>query len=977
VSGPKRVYTIPSGAAFVDALAAGLNEMADGDPLKLAAITVLLPTRRACRSLREAFLRLSTGAASLLPRLMPLGDIDSDELELADEGGDSGFDLPPVLPGLRRQLMLTRLVATARDIPWDQAAALARELARLLDQVETERADFARLADLVPDDYAEHWKITLDFLKLLTELWPGVVEGSGAVEPARRRNLLLEAQAKRWAEHPPSDPVIAAGSTGSIPATADLLATIASLPNGAVVLPGLDQAMPDKSWDAIEACHPQFGLKLLLDKLGVTRGEVGLWRGVSAEAQSARARLLSLALDPLADRQTLGAGLAAGLEGVARLDCLGPQQEAGAIALLMREVLETPERTAALVTPDRGLARRVAAELRRFQIEIDDSAGLPLSTTPPGAFLRLIPAAIEARFAPAPLLALLKHPLSSGGMERGRFRALARLLERKVLRGPRPGTGFAGILSTLGERDEKALSAGERAQLERWIADLEQLFEPFAAALASEEATLSELAAAHARVAEALAATDLEPGAYKLWAGEAGEQAASFIEELIEAEGAGRVAIGGGHYARLFDELMIGRVVRPVHGRHPRLAIWGPLEARLQRADRMILGGLNEGVWPADPPNDPWLGRPMRTKFGLASPERRIGLAAHDFQQGFAAPEIFLTRADRMEGAPTVPSRWLRHVEAVTKLLRPENHAEQSSWLAWQAALDRPTAYVAIQPPAPRPPVEARPRSLAVTRIEQWMRDPYGLYARHILRLKKLDPLDADPGAAERGQFIHEALDRFVQAYPDHLPPDAAARLIEIGRAVFGPALGQPGVWAFWWPRFETIARWFAAEERRRRVDLAGIATELGGRIEIQGPAGAFEVAAKADRVERRQGGGIVLIDYKTGGLPQAGEIAAGLAPQLPLEGLIATSGGFTGIPADTVAALEFWRLSGGDPPGEVKAAKADLDAARAGLEELVRVFDDPHTPYLAVPRPDAAPRYNDYAHLARLKEWARLEERE
>jgi ATP-dependent helicase/nuclease subunit B len=908
--------------------------------------------------------------------MMPLGDIDGDEIELrgdAEELTPPDAELPPALSSLRRQLLLTRLILAAEPTHADHAAQLARELARLLDQVATERLDLTALRTLVPDDYAAHWQKTLAFLDILIERWPAVLRQEAALDAAERRNRVLAAQAALWRAAPPADPVIAAGTTGSIPATADLLAVIAALPQGAIVLPGLDRTMSDTAWDKLEAGHPQFGLKALLERLAVPRGAVVAWPAYGLPVtEAARARWLGCALLPAAasdDWRHPAALPDTPLSGVARLDCASPQEEAGVIALALREALERPGATAALVTPDRDLARRVAAELGRFGVAIDDSAGVPLDQTPPGVFLRLIAAAATAEDAPVPLLALLKHPLTAAGQEPGAFRRRVRAFEVAVLRGPRPGVTLERLADVIA-RDE-TMSAERRARLVPLVARLAELLTPLSTALRRDNLAVDEVARQHVAVAEALAG---ERGEARLWAGDAGEAAARWVAALLDAV-RGFPPIKGADYAPLFDSLMVGQVVRPHYGRHPRLAILGPLEARLQHADRMVLGGLNEGTWPAEPPVDAWLSRPMRQAFGLPAPERRIGLAAHDFAQAFTAPEVLLTRAVKVDGAPTVPSRWLQRLATVLEAAGQPPLGDHR-WLAWYRGHALAPAAQQCRPPEPCPPVAARPRTLSVTAIERWMRDPYSVYARHILRLDALDPIDADPGAADRGLFIHHALDQFVRAYPDAMPSDAVARLIEFGRAAFGPSLDRPAVWAFWWPRFERIARWFVAAETARRGELAAIATECRGATIADMPGGPFTLTAKADRIERRRDGALTIIDYKTGQPPSWDDVAAGLSPQLPLEAVIAAAGGFADVPSGAVGELAYWRLSGGDPPGEIKRLEdadiaATIAAARDGIRALIARFDDPATGYPSAPRPDKAPKFSDYAHLARIKEWS------
>ena len=973
------VVTIEAHLPFLDTLAARLLSAAGADPLALSRMIVLLPTRRACRSLTEAFLRAGNGKPLLLPRLRPVGDLDLDELAfLADESDAEGLDLPPAIPELDRRLLLAaRVQLWDPEIPPGQAAMLARALARFLDEAQTEGAGFERLAELVPDDLAEHWQDVLKFLRIVTEHWPDVLAERGALDPADRRNRLLAAQAEHWRANPPADPVIAAGLTGGIPAVAALMEVVARLPTGTVVLPGLERAASPETWDAIrgDPGHPQHLMARFLDRLEVVPTSVEAWYSKSLPAGlPERMALIGEALLParLTEqwRQSRSHGPEA-TQGFRQLDCAGPQEEAQVIALLLRQSLERRDgATAALVTPDRALARRVAAELRRWDIEIDDSAGVPLNKTPPGVFLRLVLDLVHEAAAPVPLLAALKHPLAAGGLAPEDFRAELRSLERAALRGVRPAQGLDGILHALGPGAPR-----HRAFVER----LRRRLAPLIAAAASADLPLRALVEAHIAAAESLAESADEPGARRLWSGEAGEVASAFMADLLMAAREFTLRAGA-DYPALFESLLAGPVVRPRFGRHPRLFIWGLLEARLQRADLMILGGLNEGTWPGDPADDPWMSRPMRGRFGIAPPERRVGVSAHDFVQACGAPEVVLTRAARVAGTPTLPSRWLLRLETVLRAAGRETAiVGERQLLTWQAALDRDLERIALAAPAPRPPVEARPRRLSVTAIETWMRDPYAIYARHILKLKPLEPLDAEPEARERGVLIHRALDRFVAAFPRDLPRDAEARLLALGREAFGALLSRPGIWAFWWPRFERIARWFLEQERERRGTLSALVSETNGVRFLPAPRGDFELRATADRIERRADG-LVIVDYKTGTVPREPAVARGLAPQLPLEAAIAEAGGFADVPGAPVIALEYWRVSGLAVPGEVRCIAEGADArdliseALSGLRDLVARFDDPATPYRAVPVARNAPRYSDYEHLERVKEWRATE---
>ena len=983
------VYTIRAGLPFVDILAAGILERTSGDPLALGRMTILLPTRRACRSLRDAFLRVGPGGempALLLPRMSPIGDIDPEALGLEVEAipGLEALDLPPSVSDTRRHLLLARLILARPDMDLapGQAVWLAAELGRLIDQVATEQLDFADLGRLVPEELAEHWQKTVQFLEIVTAQWPEILAAEDAIDGADRRNRILDARAEAWRAAPPSGPVIAAGSTGSIPATAALLDVVARLPDGAVVLPGLDRGMDGESWDAVDEGHPQFGMKHLLARMGVDRDRVADWPAALPEAPSPppdRQRLVGEVMRPAATSEVwrqISPFDRRALDGVLRVDCPTPREEAGAIALMMREALDTDGRTAALVTPDRGLARRVAAALGRWGIRVDDSGGRPLADTPAGTYLRLVAECAAGNAAPLDLLALLKHPLAAGGESLGDFRTRVRSLERAVLRGPRPGPGFAGLAEALRAAEEDRFETpDDRAALIDWCGRLHSLFAALLA-LAEGEAEVGDLLTAHLTVAEALAADDAMPGGARLWRHDDGEAASGFANDMLTAA-TGFPSLPLGQYPALLDALMAARVVRPRFGDHPRLSIWGPLEARLQQTDLLILGGLNEGTWPAEPAADPWMSRPMRSKFGLPAPERRIGLAAHDFAQALAAPNVVLTRSRRVDGTPTVPSRWLARLDAVAPAdLMKEIAAEGAFWTSWAEALDTPDTVRPCDPPRPCPPVTVRPRRLSVTAVGTWMTNPYAVYARYVLGLKPLDPIEADAGAAERGQVIHDALSAFIADGGVEGTEDALESLLRHGRNEFARLAAWPEARAFWWPRFERVARWFVALEAQRRGDIARSGTEVDGSLSILGPLGPFQLTARADRIDSGTDGGLRIIDYKTGGVPTDKQIIAGYAPQLPLEALIAAGGGFDDVPAEPVAELAHWRLSGGEPAGEVKVPRiADAATltgeAERGLKRLIERFDRPDTPYLARPRPDFVPRFDDYAHLARVLEWS------
>ncbi len=999
--GTPKVFTIPAGNAFVDCFARGLLRQTDGDPLALSRMLLLLPNRRAARALAEAFLRLGEGRPQLLPRMVPLGDIDAEELML-EGGGSLGSEedlaLAPAIGEQRRIALLSRLVTTwlasrGTRLPAAGIIGLSRDLARLIDEAETAEIDWADLEGIVPQELARHWQTTRDFLEIVTEHWPRIEAAEGHLGPAARRRRLLDAQARLWAERPPAHPVIAAGSTGSIPAVARLLVRVAGLPQGQVVLPGLDQGAGRDLWAAMaeDPSHPQQGLARLLERLEMTPRQVALWPEALPESNAAS--LANLALRPAAQTESWR-DLAAepterqrrswerALAGIAWYDCPDQRQEASLIALLLRGTLETPGKTAALVTPDRTLARRVAAELRRWDIEINDSAGRPLLDSPPLVFLRLLAKAFAEDLAAEPLLALLKHPLTLAGWSRADLSRRARMLERHLLRGPRTEPGFDGLRLALVQRRQRrpALPPEISPQLETLFDRLEDCLAPLLALREQPLLSFEPLLDALLQAAESLAAGEEESGAERLWAEEAGEAAAEALVEL-RAAAAELPELSPADLPAFLESLLTGAVLRPRYGLHPRLFLWGPLEARLQSADLLILGSLNEGSWPHLPDPGPWLSRPMRLALGLPSPERRIGQSAHDLVQTLAGPEVVLTRALKQDGAPTIPARWLSRLEALTKVLGLEQALRRPSAEAahWVAALDRPAAVRPCLPPEPRPPVAARPRRLSVTRIETWLRNPYAIFAGSILNLEKLDGLAEDPGPRERGELVHAVLEAFVKAYPAALPADPEAALEEIVTETLATSGLDPQLQRLWQPRLARLLAWYLEVEIERRPACREVRAEIKGALELAGPAGSFRLTALADRLELGRDGGLTIVDYKTGKPPSARIVAQGLAPQLPLEGTIAEAGGFEGLPATSVAGLAFWHLSGGRDAGKLQpvAGKAIPDAetlaaeARAGLEALIVAFDRPETPYLAHPRPWAVPRFDDYRQLARVDEWS------
>ncbi len=920
------VYSIPAWASFLDTLATTLLAETAGDPLQISHYKVLLPNRRACRALKSALIKHNRDKIMLLPQLMALGDLDTGEVIA-----------PPTVPNFERlgilmSLMLKhgKAVGAAHSSGYGQAGqalALANELTALIDQAEWENISFAELESIVATEFAQHWQITLEFLKIVTEFWPQILQEAGVVNPSTRGRILLEAYAQQWTDLPPTTPVIAAGSTGTIPATADLLRVIASLPRGRIILPGIDFSIDEDKWQQLEVTHPQYNMAQLLSKLQIPRTQVQEIR--IQNGCEARLQVISKAMQAT-DWQLPPAQVSQALENLKYIECSTPQEEACSIALLMREALEVPAQTIALITPDRNLVKMVMAELQRWDLHPDDSAGTPLSETTAGTFALLLAELLANPDSAINLLAVLKHPLANVDS------SFIQDLELDLLRASHTA--------------DDALEDGRLKPIKEGICAFSTL----------SEACLSELISIHLTTLKALNPElsqqnpDLE----------------AFFNDLLKNAGS-FPKINIKDYTGLLKQLMQGIAVRQPHGYHPRLFVWGPLEARIQKTDVAILAGLNEGTWPSTAQADPWINRPMREDIGLPLPERRIGLSAHDFTQAFCSPKVFMTRAARVDGTPTVPSRWILRLQTVLKASGVDEDAiRDTRFPKLQQMLDSPKQIKSCPQPAPCPPVNARPRKLSVTQIETWMQDPYAVYARHILKLKPLNDLEAQLSAAEKGSLIHRALELFTKSI-DPKTKNAITALEDIGKQVFAPHMHEPLVSQFWWPRFQRIAKWFVGIERERCENIETSYTEINGQVTI----GNFTVTAKADRIDVLKDGSLAIIDYKTGTVPSTADVRNGYAPQLPLEAAIATTGNFEGVNKHTVHELSFWRLTGGTPAGQLKPIKLDPTTlgkeALDGLRNLIIQFDNPATPYRAQPRPEKALRFNDYAHLARIQEWA------
>lgn len=973
------VFTIPFGVPFLETLALQILLETKKDPFSLSLYRIYLPTQRACRTLKNLLLSKSGRDALLLPQIIPLGA--DDPLSLLNEQQS----LPPLASLARQGLLMKLLLAHPKfSAASPQALKMSQDLATLMDQACWADVDLNQLDTLVPADYADHWQHTLDFLKILTTHWPLILKDMKQEDPSLFRKARLKAQACKEEDCPSESPVIVAGVTWATPAIIRLIKALLQQPQGRLILPGVDLALKAELWDELKPTHSQYGFKNLLHNLGFDRDKIKLLtsaeilpttkphpqnseRITNRTITQERVQFIAHTQDYLTlnDTHSSPATLPELFKHCDYIPCSSSAEEAKTIALILRETLETPGKTAALVTPDRTLARQVCAELERWKILVNDSAGQPLHRTPAGRFVLLLVKALFTQENLQDLLALLKHPWSIPPNQADFYKKSLQELEIRKLRGIGHFKSYAELLNML--YNQKDLSPA----ISTWLSEFQQTL----ATLPFDSFTTPHSFSSLCETVEKLL---LRWAPDALNTQEDGKILSVFLDNLKEHQSF-FPDIPPQDFAEILKVLMKDHKVRKTYGYHPRLFIWGPLEAQLHSPDCTVLGGLNEGVWPGLQKEDPWLSQGMRVKMGLPCPEETIGRAAHDFLHNLGASEVFITRSLQKQGAPTVPCRWISHLQTALEAMNASALlAPMSPWVEWQATLDTPEqSAIAIKSPRPCPPIQARPRQFSVTDIETLSRDPYSFYAKRILKLSPLPELTQEIGPLERGTFIHASLERFINEA--HTPQDCfdLERLLKIGRETLGPLYDQAIVHGFWWPRFKRMAAWFINEEEKQAKNKGHRFTEVEGYLTFKNEneeptCPPLVLKARADRIDILQNGGVEIIDYKTGSmLPSSTDIENGFSPQLPLEGAITLWGKWTKLPPGRhpLEGLSFWQLTGGATPGKIRNISDPQRRSEQMLYQLKRIvsfFTQENQPYISTPENLNFP---EYEHLARVKE--------
>jgi len=909
---------------------------------------------------------------------VPVGDLDAAGFDRL-AAGDA--PIPPAVAPLLRRFELARLAAA---LPGEARAAVERlrlgdALGDVLDALLAEEIDPEALRGAADgQDLADHWQKTLAFLELVIAVWPQARAGHGGIEGATRLSALIDALIARWDAAPPDNLVVAAGIANPTPAILRLIGAVLRLPHGLVVLPGLDadaDAAGQARWEAIRLAdaetgqrgdpgHPQWAMKTLLVGLGLSRADVQLWphAGGTLDGPPVRADALVASLAPAVAAPLQPAPDAAAFDALALAECATVAEEAQVVALALREAVEQPGVRAALITPDPDLARRVAAHCERWGIAIDSSAGTPLRLMPPGALAQDLVAAMAEAFAPTRLLAVLKHGLVRRGQ---RDFAAAVLLADLGLRGVRPPPG----LDAMGEAIMRHVDEvrGDHAAMAAWWDDVAAALAPLEALREAGSADLPALMAALRHAITALAGDDG-------WSGPDGRQLAALVA-AVEEHGALFGAFQPDEAPALIATLLQGANVRVPGQGHPRLSILGPVEAQLTRADMVILAGLNEGSWPGQPAPDPWLAPAIRARLGLPGTARAQGLAAQDFLRAASAPRVLITRARRDASGPRLPSRlWLRllaHAQRDGRALH-----RRDDLVALARAIDGAAAPRPQPVPRPNPPLALRPRKLSITEIDTLIADPFAFHARHILKLRPLDPLDQDPTAAMRGTLVHDVLERWIDAGHGTIAQLDRIIAAELERA----AERFPLLSAAWVPRMRVALHWAGAEIlKREQAGWIRLVAEAKGEINL---AGGIRLTGRVDRVDRSESHELLVIDYKTGKPPAKARVRSLQANQLALGLAMAAAGALVkngeALPGGTPIAIEYWQLQGArKAAGTIHApldGKEPIDAAEhaaaavARASELAAHYLLMENPFEAKLRPEWA--WGDYDHLARVAEW-------
>lgn len=989
----RSVFNIPLSYPFLESLTKGLLKWNEEEKIDLTNTIIFMPTRRACEDLKKQLLHHQSNQTMLLPKLIPLGDLEAIEWLLLEECPLQTQKIPLPMPLRRRRFLLAQLIERTPLLPQHssselkcptaiQAFSLAQDLLNVLDQFHTNQVPLYKINEIYHENLPIHAQLNLNFLKLLMRNWPLILKEENAADTQDILFQLLSTLSQHWSKNGSKKTIFVAGSTGSISATRNLIQTIAHLDKGHIVLSGLPQnnEVDDKSWGHLSNHHPLYCLQDLLKFLNLERSSVKEWPELEKKQTiGERSNLLHEIFRPQETiskwRELENNMVQKGIQNLHYFECHHLQQEALSIAFLLKETHHTQSQKAALITPHENLSMRVKTYLDQWNVPHHDTFGKTLIHTNIGALFNDILDCVEKEIRPSVFLSLLKNPLLIDNGENHQWSEMIHQLELQALRGPMPLSGFKGL---------KALINSDHP-LQSFINDIEKLFSPLLL-LSKQKKKISIIdhMNQHIHIAESLVKRardrDDETGDGLL----SDDNASHFFSFIDELKNTGQEwHLNFSEYVSIFKHSLAQESIYPVAPHDARIYLLPPLEARLLDFDRVIIGACNHNVWPPSKSHHFWLNQKMKLDLGLINDQKRTGLSAQDFLQACHKSEVFITRSLNDSGAPIMPSSWLMRLD---NILEHSGHAEnirlkQSHEYGWIETFDAinvsSSPLEKIEAPSPCPPLKSRPKQLSVTEIETWLRDPYAIYAKHILKLKPLEPLEQEPGSAEYGSIIHDIFDQFMDQKPDFNNESTLDDLLSLGDQKLKKFQARPSIWIFWWPRFVRIAKWFFENEKERQNTINTTLTERKAYLNIKSHFG-FMLKGRIDRIDILNNDQMEVIDYKTGAPPSTKEVKAGFAPQLPLEAALITHGeieedmSFKVDPSNIK--LSYWRLKGTHPVAQITPIQHPTDElieeTLQGLHKLVHHYESDETTYLARPYPELAPQYSDYEHLSRVNEW-------
>ena len=995
------IYNISPRYSFLDVLAKYVLETAKEQNLNIANDLILLPTRRSCRYLKEIFFNLNGKNASLLPTIRSLGDIDENGIALLDyENEELEIDLPPAISSIERNLILSSMVKVKmKDLSEEQTYSLAVDLAHLMDTVEMEELSFDNLKNIVSVEYSEHWQETLEFLKIITEEYPKVLAYYNLINPVARKVKLIEKQIDFWKKYPRKGRIFAGGSTGSLVPIAKMLKTIANMKNGFLILPGLDKNISDSDFEILTSDltlnqnHPQYGLLKLIKGLSLKVSdipELPLYENYDIAPQSREALSSYIMLSPqmndswenLRKSQKFEQNT---LDGVSEITFDDESEEVLGLSLLLRKSIEENKKTL-LITPDRKIAKSVSNKLKRWNVLVDDSAGIPASDTITGNYFLLVLKMIYDDFSPYSLLAVLKHKYTHLGYSKEALETIITKFEKDILRLYGNVKNIEDIEALLNLSPSSLAKKSPRYNSKQTesstpiISDLikrvKGLTNDFYTLMKSKEKyNLYDLLVKHIQLVESFVSSEEINTNDTLYSSDLHEQFSSEIRDLLDSlkvlknkkDNLNIDCMTASAYFVFISNYFLSLNLRPTIGTDSNIAIMNSIEARLLPADLYIMSGLTDGVFPSVSSDDPWMNRAMKASFGLPLPERKIGLSSHDFIEFFCKKNVIMTHSSKIDKKTTITSRWLSKFSAIKEIcnIKTDDYVskEVKSWINNFNIEKNISRYLR---PAPKLPKEIRmkPIKFSATEIETFLKDPYEIFVKKFLSLYKQDEINSNQLHIEFGDIIHNALDIFVKN--NYQTSD---ELLNLMQQQISPTMNISQI-DFWKPRFKEIAEWFVKSYTENKNKIQKSIVEEKGSFEF---IKDFILEAKADRIDVLTDGTLSIMDYKTGNPPSEKSVKRGDSPQLLVETIIAENNGYKNLPKNSkVSEIKYIKLKKDDLGHEIIID--DIEDAVNNLQKIlfntVKEFRNEDTPFYSQPNESKKLKFSNYDHLARIKEW-------